>query len=208
MRFFWRFPVAQFTKLAYLVHLMTRQNTIQDFVTQNRSGIMKGLLVGAGVLLTGALAQLAVPIGLVPVSGQTLGILIVAAVLGPQLGTWSATLYVAAGSAGLPVFAGGRAGLAVLLGPTGGYLLGFIAASYVVGTLCRMGADRRIWTTFLTMIAGSVVIYLCGVAWLSRFAGWGNVLPAGVYPFVLGDLLKAVVASLAIPLAWKHINRS
>ncbi len=182
--------------------------TITDVLAGQGTIVSNGLLALAGSLLIAILAQIAVPVGPVPISGQTLGVLLVAAVLGPRRGTLAVAMYLAKGAAGLPVFAGGRAGLAVLMGPTGGYLIGFVAAAAVVGTLCRAGMDRRPATTFVTMIVGSAVIYLFGVLWLARFTGWSSVLQFGVVPFLFGDALKAAIATVALPVAWSFIRRS
>jgi biotin transporter BioY len=158
------------------------------------------LLVLAGSLFIALTAQIAVPIGPVPISGQTLGVLLVAGVLGSRRGALAVLTYLAEGLAGLPVFAGGRAGVMVLAGPTGGYLVGFVAAAVVVGVLCENGFDRRPSTTFLAMAAGTAVIYVGGVVWLARFTGWETVFAVGVAPFLVGDAIKASIAALALPL--------
>jgi biotin transport system substrate-specific component len=117
-------------------------------------------------------------------------------------------LYVAEGAAGLPVFAGGTAGPGVLLGPTGGYLVGFIAAAFVTGWLAERGWDRRPLTTALAMVLGNVVIYLLGVSWLSLFVGVTKAPLLGMVPFLPGDLLKIVLATLALPGAWWILRRT
>jgi len=187
--------------------ILATDNNRTTTLVDSQTVLGNGLLVLAGSLLIALLAQLAVPIGPVPVSGQTLGVLLVAAVLGPRRGVLAVTTYLAEGALGAPVFAGGRAGLIVLAGPTGGYLAGFIGAALVVGWLCRAGMDRRPWTVFVTMAAGSAVIYLFGIMWLSRFTGWSAVLPVGVYPFLLGDAMKAAIATLLLPVAWSMLRR-
>ncbi len=164
-------------------------------------------MILAGSLLIALLAQLSVPIGPVPISGQTLGVLLIGGALGARKAFWSVFAYVAEGAAGLPVFAGGRAGIAVLIGPTGGYLIGFVAAALIVGWLCEHGLVKRPLTAFAAMLAGSSVIYLFGTLWLARFTGWSLVLPSGVYPFLFGDALKAMIAALALPGAWAFLNR-
>lgn len=174
-----------------------------------RSGVIADvLLVAAGSLLIAILAQLAVPIGPVPVSGQTLGVLLVAATLGTRRGVWAVLLYLAEGAAGLPVFAGGRAGVVVLAGPTGGYLAGFVAAALVVGWLCERGLDRHPFSAFAAMAAGSAAIYAFGMIWLSRFTGWPAVMEVGVLPFLAGDLIKAIIAAVALPGAWQLVQRT
>ena len=178
----------------------------------------KLLAVFAGAGFVALLAQVALPLPFtpVPVTLQTLGVLLVGAALGSRLGAEALGLYLAAGVAGLPVFAGGGAGLAWLLGPTGGYLLGFVAAAWLVGALVeRSGSGRRPLPTFLAMLAASAAIYAFGLAGL---AGWTllvgkpvslpGLLALGFYPFALGDLLKAALAAALLPAAWKGLGRS
>jgi biotin transporter BioY len=180
---------------------------IETFVPQ-RDRTVDILLVIAGSLVVAALARITIPIGPVPISGQTLGVLLVAATLGARRGFWAMIAYIAQGTAGLPVFAGGRGGPAVLAGPTGGYLVGFALAALVVGSLCERGMDRRPATTLVAMAAGTLVIYASGVLWLARFTGWSAVMQLGVYPFVFGDVVKALLAALAMPLAWRLRRRN
>ena len=164
------------------------------------------LLVIAGSLFIALTAQVAVYIGPVPVSGQTLGVLLVGALLGTRKGVAAVALYIGEGLAGMPVFAGGRAGVVVLAGPTGGYLVGFLAAAAIAGYLAESGMDRRPSTAFLAMGLASLAIYIPGVLWLSRFTGWESVLAAGVYPFLAGDLVKTAIAALALPLGWSVLR--
>jgi len=162
------------------------------------------LIVG-GSLFVAALAQIRIPLPFtpVPVTGQTLGVLVVGAALGARKGAASLLLYFLIGLSGLPVFAGGTSGLAVLMGPTAGYLVGFVAAAYLTGMLAARGYDRRIPSALLAFLAGEVVIYLFGVAWLSTFLGFGRAIQAGLLPFLVGDALKLAAAALALPAAWK-----
>ena len=147
-------------------------------------------------------ARIEIPLKPVPVTGQTLAVLLAAAALGRRRGVTSVVLYLGAGLFGLPVFAAGGAGLPHLLGPTGGYLIGFIPAAYLVGWLSERGWDRRVLTTVLAMLLGSSLIYLFGVSWLAVFIGWEKAVSAGMVPFLLGDFLKILVAALALPLTW------
>jgi len=116
--------------------------------------------------------------------------------------------YLALGAVGLPIGAGGALGVAWLLGPTGGYLVGFAAAAYVVGTLSERGWDRKPWTTAASMIIGNGIIYAAGIVWLSKFVGWQAVLGAGFYPFLVGDAFKIALATILLPAGWKLIGRS
>lgn len=167
-------------------------------------------LVVVGSVLTALAAQVSIPLPFtpVPITGQTFAVLLVGAALGSRRGAASMALYLAEGLAGLPVFAGGKAGLAVLLGPTGGYLIGFIAAAFVTGWFAERGWDRRPLTTALAMVLGNVVIYLFGVSWLSVFVGVAKAPLLGMIPFLPGDLLKIVLATIALPGAWWILRRT
>jgi len=171
--------------------------------TARRSALTDALLVIGGSLIVAALAQVRIPLPFtpVPLTGQTLGVLLVAAVLGRSRGAASLGLYLILGLLGLPVFAGAPLGLARLLGPTGGYLIGFIAAAALVGTLAERGMDRNWKGVSLMYLAGMAVIYLFGVAWLAVFTGPQAAITAGLLPFLVGDVLKAVCAALLLPAA-------
>ena len=160
-------------------------------------------LVLAFSLFTAILARLEIPLKPVPITGQTFAVLLTGALLGSRLGAAAMLGYVAEGSAGLPVFAGGTHGPAVLSGPTGGYLVGFVAAAFVVGWLAERGWDRDIPHAVAAMIAGEVSIYLFGLAWLAHFVPVSQLLAAGLLPFIAGDTVKLVAAALALPAGWK-----
>jgi biotin transport system substrate-specific component len=115
-------------------------------------------------------------------------------------------LYLAQGLAGLPVFAFGGAGVAYFLGPTGGYLIGFVIGAFLTGLLAERGWDRRIVTTVLALLAGTVIIYICGLLWLTVYLKAENVLAVGLYPFIPGGLIKIVVAALLFPQGWKLLH--
>lgn len=166
------------------------------------------ILILGGAVALAVLAQIQIPLVPVPVTGQTFGVLLIGALLGSRRGALSVLSYLALGAAGLPVFAGLAAGSSHFVGPTAGYLLGFVLAAWLVGWLAERGWDRRIHTTALAMLIGTVVIYLPGIAWLSTFAGWGQVLQLGVFPFLLGDALKVALAALALPWGWRLIGRA
>jgi len=123
-------------------------------------------------------------------------------------GTLALLLYVAEGAIGLPVFAGGLSGIGVLIGPTGGYLVGFIVAAGIVGLLAERGWDRRLIWAALAMVVGNLVIYAFGVAWLTVIVGdLRTALIQGMLIFIIGDLIKIVVAALALPGGWALAKR-
>ncbi len=167
------------------------------------------VLVLSGSLFIALSAQFAIPLPFspVPVTGQTLAVLMVGVLLGSRRGSLSVLTYLLQGALGLPVFAGGVAGLARLTGPTGGYLIGFVAAAYLVGWLAERGWDRHFETTLLAMVLGNVVIYTFGLLWLARFVGTEKVLALGLWPFVPGDLGKILLATASLPWGWRLLNR-
>ncbi|MEU8851234.1 MULTISPECIES: biotin transporter BioY [unclassified Streptomyces] len=165
-------------------------------------------LVVGGAALTGLAAQIAVPVpgSPVPVTGQTLAVLLVGTALGAGRGFLSLALYALAGIAGVPWFADGTSGAAA---PSFGYILGMILASTVVGALARRGADRTALRTAGAMLLGEAIIYAVGVPYLALATGMSATaaIAAGLTPFLIGDALKAALAMGALPTAWKFANR-
>ncbi|NGO68680.1 biotin transporter BioY [Streptomyces boncukensis] len=161
-------------------------------------------LVVGGAALTGAAAQLSVPVpgSPVPVTGQTFAALLVGVGLGAGRGFLSLALYLLAGMAGMPWFAEGQSGAAM---PSLGYVLGMLLAAAVVGTLARRGGDRGAFRTAGTMAVGTVVTYAVGVPYLAAATGMslGQAVSAGLVPFLFGDALKAALAMGALPAVWK-----
>ena len=194
---------------------MIGELTVADLVRPGRMWLARlydVVLVLYGSAIIALCTQVAIGYP-VPVTGQTFAVLIVAALLGSRRGALCALIYLAEGAAGLPVFAHGKAGLPALVGPTGGYLVGFVGAAYLVGALAERGWDRRVGTTVLAMVLGNVVIYACGLFWLvclihvlGRSLGGGGVLAMGLYPFLAGDALKIVLAAALLPGGWRVIR--
>jgi len=154
----------------------------------------------------------------VPVTLQTFGVLFTSAALGARRGISATAIYLLMGAIGLPVFAFERSGVEtfaaiesgrLVLGATGGYLIGFLLASAVVGALAQRGWDRRIGGSLGAMLVGTLLIYAVGLAWLALAldAAILDVLPFGLYPFVPGDLLKLLLAAGALPLGWRLAGR-
>jgi biotin transport system substrate-specific component len=164
------------------------------------------MLVLAGTLLTALSAQLVIPLrpalSPVPITGQTFAVLLLGATFGSRRAAATMAAYVMEGVVGLPVFAGGVAGAAVLIGPTAGYLIGFIPAAALVGLLAERGFDRRPLTTAIAMILGMLVIHVCGMAWLTMFVGMDRIIVAGLLPFLPGDVVKIALAMALLPGAW------
>ena len=143
----------------------------------------------------------------VPITGQTFGVLLIAMALGKTRSVAVVTAYLLEGLAGLPVFAGGAAGFGVLIGPTGGYLLGFLAAAYIVGTLADKGWDKNFLKSTVAMTIGTAVIFIFGLSWLVRFMPLEALFATGFYPFIPGAMLKLAVAGLILPSLWSFLGR-
>lgn len=169
--------------------------------------------------LTAASAQISIPLPFtqVPLTLQPTIVLLGGLVLGSRLGAVSQVLYLAAGIAGLPVFAASGVlppGPLRLLGPTGGYLMAYPLAAFVTGWLAERGLDRRYLTSVMAMVAGLVIVYASGVTWLGLFArtadgtttGIGTALFAGAYPFLVPDVIKLVIAAGFVPALWRLIG--
>ena len=165
----------------------------------------------AGSLLLWASAKVQVPFYPVPITLQTFAVLVIGAAFGWRLALATVALYLAQGAMGLPVFAGTPEkgiGLAYMAGPTGGYLLGYLPAAAVLGWLAERGWDRNAITMALAMLIGNIVIYVPGLFWLGTVVGWDKpVLAWGLTPFLLGDLLKLVLAAVLLPAAWQLVGR-
>jgi len=178
--------------------------TLVETILPQTGFLVELALILGGSALVALSAQVSIPLPWtpVPITGQTFGVLLVGALLGSFRGVLSLLTYLAEGAAGLPVFAGGSGGYLKLFGPSGGYLWGFVAAAFVVGFLAERGWDRHPLRAALAMLAGNVVIYLFGLPWLARFVPPEQVLAAGLYPFIPGDLLKLLLAASALPSGW------
>jgi len=168
------------------------------------------VLVIAGALLTVLGAQIAihVPPSPVPVTGQTLAVVIAGASLGARRGAASQALYLVLGLF-LPVYADGEQGLQVIWGATGGYIVGFVVAAYLIGRLAEMGADRKLHLAFLSFCAGQLAVFGIGVPWLKVAAdlSWADAFHHGFVLFIAGGLMKAALAGALTPLAWRGVRR-
>jgi len=165
-----------------------------------------GLVVSFS-LLNALAAQIAIPIGPVPITGQTFAVLLTGALLGSRLGAAALIVYLVEGFSGLPFFAGGTGGFAHILGPAGGYLVSFPAAAYITGAFSEHGWDKRFITAAASMAIGSLVILLSGWAWLSQFMGATAALHTGVTRFIIGDIVKIVLAAAVLPSGWALLKR-
>ena len=186
--------------------------------------VRDGALILAGSILMALLAQISLPLPFspVPITGQTLGVMLIGALYGPRLGALTLLAYLAQGLIGMPVFALGRSawspssipGLPVILGPTAGYLLAFPLAAFVVGLLANRGWDRRVRTAIPAMLAGELIILALGFAWLaaatallSGGVSLAALAAAAVLPFLPGTAVKIAVAALALPGGWRLLGK-
>ncbi len=174
---------------------------------QRSSWALDAALILAFSVFVALTAKVQIPLWPVPITLQTLAVLFTGAVLGSRRGALALLLYLAEGAVGLPVFAGG-AGLAYMLGPTGGYLISYPIAAGVVGLLAERGWDRRPLWTALAMVLGNLVIYALGVTWLAVLLGDpGTAMVQGMLVFIVGDLIKVALATFALPGGWALARR-
>ena len=164
------------------------------------------MAVLAGIALLTASAHIKIPFYPVPLTMQTLIVLGIGMTYGVRLGGATLLGYLSAGLIGLPVFAGG-AGMAYMMGPTGGYLAGFFAAAVVLGALAERGWTRSWATAAAAMLMGNVIIYLLGVGWLTSLIGWDKAVQFGLLPFLYGDALKLIIAALGVPYLWSKLKQ-
>jgi len=174
-----------------------------------RTLVMDIVLVVAGAALVTVLAQVAIPLWPVPITGQTLAVLLVGSTLGWARGAISMVLYAVLGLIGLPVYSDGSHGAGVLFGATGGYIVGFIVSAALVGWLAERQWDRKVLKAIVTFVAGSVVVFAIGLPWLAvvLHTDLPTTLQYGLYPFILGGVIKAVIAAGLLPLAWWGADR-
>ncbi|MCY7364830.1 MAG: biotin transporter BioY [Frankiaceae bacterium] len=167
-------------------------------------------LVGGAALLTALLAQVAIPVAgsPVPITGQTLAVVVTAAALGPARGVAGQALYLLLGMIGLPFYSEATGGVEVVVGATGGYLLGFLPAAYLIGLAARHGQDRRFTRALPLFAAGQLVIFAVGVPWLAVAADLSaaQALEAGFYPFLVGGAVKAVIAAGVLSGLWRRVS--
>lgn len=151
-------------------------------------------VIGASLLL-GLFAQIRIPLFFspVPITGQTLGIMLIGALLGSRMGALSVLLYLVEGCLGLPLFTSGKFGVLHLIGPTGGYCLGFVVQAFIAGWFIERTRGVNAFRTASALLMSSFVQMGFGVLWLSQFVGWNHVMTMGFYPFIPGEILKVVL---------------
>ena len=179
-------------------------------ITRSTVSTQIALVVG-GTAFLALMAQIAVPVpgSPVPVTGQTLGALLLGSAYGASLGFTTFATYLLVGFVGAPVFASGAHGLSRITGATGGYLVGMLLASLITGYLAGRKWDQKIFTVIPTMLIGDVVIFSAGLLWLhhSLHVSWATTLKFGFTPFILGEVIKIAIASTAMPTIWRIVPK-
>lgn len=190
--------------------MTTAPATLATRIVPRTRTVTLALIVGFA-MFTALLAQIAIPLWFtpVPITGQTFSVLLAGAVLGWRAGAAAMSLYWALGATGLPFYAEARGGWQVATGATGGYLVGFVLAAALIGYLAERRQDRSVVTAIPAFLAGSVVIYVFGLTWLAHTldVGIARAMELGLAPFVIGDLVKVVLAGVALPAAWSLLGR-
>jgi len=165
-------------------------------------------LLGTALLWASAKAQ--VPMWPVPMTMQSYVILVLGMAYGARLAAATVALYLLEGAVGLPVFSGTPErgiGISYMMGPTGGYLVGFVAAAWAMGWLAERGWDRSLWRAAAAMALGTAILFAPGLAWLAALFGWSKAIAVGLSPFIEGSILKLALAAATLPLAWRAVGR-
>lgn len=193
---------------------MSTTATLRTAVVTRSSALTEALFVVGGVVFIAAMAQVSVPVpgSPVPVTGQTLAVLLVGTTYGARLGLTTFATYLFAGIAGAPIFApsatSANHGIDRVMSATGGYLVGMLVASLLLGYLADRKADQKFLTSYPALLLGEVVIFGFGLTWLhnSLDLSWSATLAAGFTPFIIGEILKIAIVGTSLPLIWRKIS--
>lgn len=193
-----------------------QSGSLRATVFPRSSALTQVLFVAAGVAFISLLAQIAIPVpgSPVPVTGQTLAVLLIGTTYGARLGVLTFATYLLAGIAGAPIFApsatSANHGIDRLIGATGGYLVGMLVASLVLGYLADRKADQKFRTSFPALLLGDLIIFTFGLLWLQQTLdlSWSKTIAAGFTPFILGEALKIAITATSLPLIWRRISRT
>ena len=193
-----------------------QSGSLRATVFPRSTALTQALFVVGGIGFIALLAQISIPVpgSPVPVTGQTLAVLLIGTTYGARLGFITFASYLLAGIAGAPIFAhsatAANHGIARLTGATGGYLVGMLVASLLLGYLADRKADQKFKTSFPALLLGDVVIFAFGLTWLhtSLDMTWAQTIKAGFTPFILGEALKIAITATSLPLVWRKISRS
>ena len=185
--------------------------SLRSSLIPRSTALSNAVLVVSGVLGLAALAQIAIPVpgSPIPVTGQTLGVLILGTTYGSTLGVTTFALYIVAGIAGAPVFANSGHGLDRIIGASGGYLIGMLVATFVLGQLARFRLDQKFLTALPSMLIGTIITFTFGLVWLHQSTGqtWSWTIHNGLTIFIVGEVLKIAIAGTSLPAIWRVVNR-
>jgi len=193
-----------------------QSGSLRATVFPRSTALTQGLFIAGGVGFIALLAQIAIPVpgSPVPVTGQTLAVLLIGTTYGARLGVLTFATYLLAGVAGAPIFApsatSANHGIDRLIGATGGYLVGMLVASLVLGYLADRKADQKFRTSFPALLLGDAIIFTFGLLWLQQTLdlSWSKTIAAGFTPFILGEALKIAITATSLPLIWRRISRT
>ncbi len=190
---------------------ISQVSTLKSAVIARTTVASQITLILTGTVFLAVMAQIAFPIpgSPVPFTGQTLGVLLLGTAYGAGLGFSTIAFYLLMGMAGAPIFSSGTSGIERIVGPTGGYLVGMLISSLVLGALAGRKWDQKIKTVIPTMIIGNSVIFAVGLIWLHQYTGesWLWTFEKGFTPFVFGEFIKIAIASTALPAVWKFVSK-
>ena len=186
--------------------------SLRATVFPRSTALTHATFIVGGTLFIAALSQIAIPVpgSPVPVTGQTLAVYLIGTTYGARLGFATVATYLLAGIAGAPVFApAATQGLARLTGATGGYLIGMLVATLILGALADRKADQKFKTSFPALIFGSVIVFAFGLTWLhaSLDLTWAQTISAGLTPFIFGEVIKIAITATSLPLIWRKISQ-
>ena len=190
---------------------ISQVSTLKSAVISRTTAITQISLILGGTIFLAVMAQISFPIpgSPVPFTGQTLGVLLLGTAYGASLGFSTVAFYLLMGIAGAPIFASGSHGFEKIAGATGGYLVGMLIASLVLGALAGRKWDQKIKTVIPTMIIGNVIIFTAGLIWLHQYTGqsWSWTVEKGLTPFILAEFIKIAIASTALPAVWRLVAK-
>src|SRR3989344_4649866 len=184
--------------------------TLYELMFRNRNIFLDTFMILASVAFLGVMANIQIPLWPVPITMQTFGVFAIAFFFGSRKGFLSILAYVLAGLVGFGVFAGHSSGMKVLLGPSGGYIIGFLFMAFFVGLMIENGYGRSRKNILMCMLAGEVILYVFGLAGLWYYLGsvpFLKVLQFGLFPFIIGDTIKAMAAVGIFPYLWKGAEK-
>jgi biotin transport system substrate-specific component len=190
---------------------ISQVSTLRSAVIPRTTAVTQISLILSGTVFLAAMAQISFPIpgSPVPFTGQTLGVLLLGTAYGATLGFSTMAFYLLMGIIGAPIFASGSHGIEKIGGATGGYLVGMLISTLVLGALAGRKWDQKIKTVIPTMIIGNFIIFSAGLFWLHQYTGqnWSWTFEKGLTPFIFGEVIKIAIASTALPVLWRFVSK-